>query len=173
MSEWAEHLIWYTDGRFAQHKYFKFIVHNIISRKRALEQSTYIMKQQIGDEHMSIDDLKQRIQNGDSSIAQKILYFGASLRGTSQYWSRRAQELRALIQYQINAGKGLPSFFSTASCAEFYFAPLRRLLTQYNLQTTGEIVDLNDKTFYFLFFKITVTLSHITLIFGHKNTLKL
>ncbi|KAH3883662.1 hypothetical protein DPMN_007622 [Dreissena polymorpha] len=145
MSEWAEHLIWYTDGRFAQHKYFQFIVHNIISRKRALEQSTYIMKQQIGDEHMSIDDLKQRIQNGDSSIAQKILYFGASLRGTSQYWSRRAQELRALIQYQINAGKGLPSFFSTASCAEFYFAPLRRLLTQYNLQTTGEIVDLNDK----------------------------
>ncbi|KAH3798903.1 hypothetical protein DPMN_152506 [Dreissena polymorpha] len=37
------------------------------------------MKQQIGDEHMSITDLKQRIQNGDSSIAQKILYFGASL----------------------------------------------------------------------------------------------
>ncbi|KAH3733234.1 hypothetical protein DPMN_039659 [Dreissena polymorpha] len=149
MSEWAEHLIWYADGRFAQHKYFKFIVHNIISRKRALEQSTYNMKQRISDEHMSITDLKQRIQNGDSSIAQKILYFGASLRGTSHYWSRRAQELRALIQYQINAGKGLPSFFSTASCAEFYFAPLRRLLTQYNLQTTGEIVDLNDKNILF------------------------
>jgi hypothetical protein len=36
MTEWAEHLLWYKDGRFAQHKYFKFIVHNIILRKRTL-----------------------------------------------------------------------------------------------------------------------------------------
>ena len=30
------------------------------------------MKEQIGDEHMSLPDLKQRIQRGDNSIAQKI-----------------------------------------------------------------------------------------------------
>ena len=44
-------------------------------RKRTLEQSTYIMKEQMGDKHniMSIHDLKQRIQRGDSCIAQKIL----------------------------------------------------------------------------------------------------
>ena len=60
MCDWAEHLMWYMDGRFAQNKYFKFIVHNIIMRERSLEQSPYIMKpwQQIGDEHMSHDDLK-------------------------------------------------------------------------------------------------------------------
>ena len=31
-------------------------------RKRTLEQSTYIMKEQMGDEHKSLHDLKQRIQ---------------------------------------------------------------------------------------------------------------
>ena len=36
--------------------------------------------QQIGDEHMSLDDLKWSIQRGDNSIAQKILYFGACLK---------------------------------------------------------------------------------------------
>jgi hypothetical protein len=51
--------------------------------------------------------------DGDNSIAKKVLYFGASLRGTTQYWSHRGKELGALIQYQINAKQGLPSFFTT------------------------------------------------------------
>ena len=42
-------------------------------RKRTLGKSTYIMKEQMGDEHMSLHDLKQRIQRGDNCIAQKIL----------------------------------------------------------------------------------------------------
>jgi hypothetical protein len=46
--------------------------------------------------------LKNKINDGDNSIAKKVLYFGASLRGTTQYWSQRGKELRALIQYQIN-----------------------------------------------------------------------
>ena len=41
--------------------------------KRTLEKSTYMMKKQIGDERMSLHDLKQRIQKGDNCIAQKIL----------------------------------------------------------------------------------------------------
>lgn len=54
MAQWADHLIWYKDGRLAKQSYFKFIVHNIIIRKRTLEQSTYIVKQQLGDEHFLI-----------------------------------------------------------------------------------------------------------------------
>ena len=34
MADWADHLLWYYDGRFAKHPYFKFIVHNMIMRKR-------------------------------------------------------------------------------------------------------------------------------------------
>lgn len=108
MSNWAEHLLWYKDGHFAHHQYFKFIVHNIIMRKRTLEQSTYIVKQQLGDDQLTLSDLKEKIQNGDKSIAQKVIYFGACLRGTAQYWSHRSKELRSLIQYQINDGKGIP-----------------------------------------------------------------
>ena len=52
-------LMWYKDGRFARHKYLRFIVHNIIMKKRTLEQSTYIMKEKMGDEHLSLHDLKQ------------------------------------------------------------------------------------------------------------------
>ena len=149
MSDWAEHLIWYKDGRFAQHQYFKFIVHNIIMRKQTLEQSTFIVKQKLGDNPMSLQEIEQRLQDGDTSIGQKLLYFGANLRGTSQYWAQRQNELRSLIQYQINDGNGLPSFFTTGSCAEDHFKPLRRLLELYNVATSGQSVDLSNRNTLF------------------------
>ena len=131
LSDWADHLLWYEDGRFAHHQYFKFIVHNMIMRKRALESSTFIVKQQLGEDQLTVSDLINQLQNGNTSISKKIQYFSSSLRGTSQYWGQRAKELRSLIQFKINEECGLPSFFTTGSCAEFHFKPLRKLLSQY------------------------------------------
>ena len=50
-------------------------------RKRTLQQSTQIMKEQKGDERIFLHDLKQRIQRGDKCIVQKILQFGSCLKG--------------------------------------------------------------------------------------------
>lgn len=128
MGDWAEHLLWYNDGRFAKHPYFKFVLHNMIMRKKVLEHSSFIVKQKLGDQHFTISDLKKLIENGDTSICQKKLYFGGSIRGTTQYWGKRAQELRALVQFKINEGMGLPSFLplaavqiSTLSHSDDYF----------------------------------------------------
>ena len=41
---------------------------------------------------------------------------------------------------------GLPSFFTTSSCAEYHFKPLRRLLSMYAKETTGIDVDLSDRS---------------------------
>lgn len=91
LSEWAEHLFWYDDGRFAKHPYFKFVVHNMIMRKPALERSTYIIEQKLGNNHFTVADLKKRIVNWNKSVSQKIIYFGVNLRGTTQYWGQRAE----------------------------------------------------------------------------------
>ena len=53
LSEWADHLLWYEDGRFAHHQYLKFVVHNIIMRKRAAENSKFIVQQKLGDKHLT------------------------------------------------------------------------------------------------------------------------
>ncbi|XP_060572109.1 uncharacterized protein LOC132730247 [Ruditapes philippinarum] len=145
MTDWAEHLMWFEDGRFAKHQYFKFIVHNIIMRKRTLEQSTFIVKQQLGENPISINDIKEKLNSGDTSIVSKMLYFGASLRGTSQYWAQRNKELKSLIKFQINEKNGLPSFFTTASCAEYHFKTLRRILHDYTLETSGTDLDLTNR----------------------------
>jgi len=49
LHDWAAHLLWYQDGRFARRKVWKFVVYNMIMRKRALEQSRYFVDQQLGD----------------------------------------------------------------------------------------------------------------------------
>ena len=163
LADWADHLLWYEDGRFAHHSYFKFVVHNMIMRRRALENSSYIVQQQLGEQHFTISDLKEKIQTGDNSIGKKILYFGANLRGTSQYWAQRGKELRSLIQYQINEGKGLPAFFTTGSCAEYHFKPLSRLLQMYVKETSGSDIDLSDRT------KLFETLQQNTHIVAHYS----
>ena len=72
MSDWAEHLLWYDDGRFAHHQYFKFVVHNMIMRKRALENSNFVVNQKLGDKHLSVSELIEKIKEGDHSIAKKF-----------------------------------------------------------------------------------------------------
>ena len=144
LHDWAEHLLWYQDGRFARHKVWKFVVHNMIMRKRALEQSRFFVGQQLGDPLITVADLQERLARGDTTFTNKLLYFSANLRGTAQYWHQRRRELRALVEFMVNEKRGLPSFFMTGSCAEFYFPPLRRLLEQYILQTTGEEVNLAE-----------------------------
>ncbi|XP_068686694.1 uncharacterized protein, partial [Montipora foliosa] len=146
LHEWAEHLLWYQDGRFARHKVWKFVVHNMILRKRTLEQSRYFVDQQLGDPHITVADLQERLARGDTSFTNKLLYFGANLRGTAQYWHQRRRELRAFVEFRVNEKHGLPSFFMTGSCAEFYFPPLKRLLEEYILQSTGEEVNLAENS---------------------------
>ena len=108
MSEWTDHLLWYDDGRVARHKYLKFIVHNMISRKKVLENGQFILSQKLGDKLIELTDLKQRLQAGDKSVAEKVPYFSSSLRGTSQYWNQRSREFRAMIQYKINEERWIP-----------------------------------------------------------------
>jgi FAD synthase len=70
-------------------------------RKKTLANYNFVVNQKLRDKHLSISELKNKIKDGDNSIAKKVLYFGASLRGTTQYWSQRGKELRALIlQYE-------------------------------------------------------------------------
>ncbi len=121
----------------------------MITRKRANENARFIVNQKIGEEHLTIEGLRDQLSRGDHSVVKKILYFSSTLRGTSQYWAQRARKLRALIQYQIHNGKGLPSFFTTGSCAEYHSKPLHRLLKMYVEDATGTVPDLSDRAVLF------------------------
>ena len=71
ISDWAPHVV--QRWRICPTQVFQIYCTQYNYEKKTLEQSTYIMNEQISDEHMSLHDLKQRIQTGDNCIAQKIL----------------------------------------------------------------------------------------------------
>jgi hypothetical protein len=54
-----------------------------------------------------------------------------------------------MIQHKINEERGIPSFFTTASCAEYHFRPLKRLLNIYIKQTTSRALNLSDHNIMF------------------------
>lgn len=81
MSAWVEHLQWFDDGRIAKHLFFKFVVYNMIMRKRALETRTYIIKQNLDTTISQLLNWK-RIKN---SYKSEILFYDGNLRRTTQY----------------------------------------------------------------------------------------
>ena len=168
LAEWADHLLWYKDGRFARHPFFKFIVHNMINRHRALNKSNFIVKQKLGEDHYTVEELRKKIAAGDTAILKMIMHFTGDLRGTPQYWAQRHSELRALIDYQVYEKKGLPAFFATGSCAEFHWKPLRELLRKY-IQLTGSLEQTGDLDNKNVMFKVLQENAHIV---GHYFDLR-
>ena len=70
VSDWAEHLLWYDDERFVYHQYFKFVFHNMIMRTKAFENCNFVVNQKLGDKHLSVSELKSKINDGDNSITK-------------------------------------------------------------------------------------------------------
>ena len=137
LNDWAEHLLWYQDGRFARHKVWKFVVHNMILRTRALEQSRFFVDQQLGDPQITVADLQERLARGDTLFADKLLYFGANLRGMAQYWHQRRKELRALVELMVNEKGRLPSFFYDWKLCRVPFSPTKETIGTVHLAVNG------------------------------------
>ena len=86
-----------------------------------------------------------QLVRGDTSLfthQEVVVFWSKFARHCSVLASK--MELQALFEFMVNEKKGLPSFLMTGSCAKFYFSPLRRLLEQYILQTTGKEVNLAE-----------------------------
>ena len=62
-------------GVLLEHQYFKFVVHNMIMRKSAIEKSCFIIRQQLGDSRISIQQLKEAMQSGDNALSKKNTSF--------------------------------------------------------------------------------------------------
>ena len=61
LSAWAEHCLWWHDGRFAKHPYFKFVAMNIIQRQQAQKQSSFFVGARMGENAPSVGELKDRV----------------------------------------------------------------------------------------------------------------
>ena len=69
LGQFLKHLILYEDGRFAQYARFRYFALNTMLRWRALETGRVFVKQRIGDSHISVEELKDMFNQGQSSFS--------------------------------------------------------------------------------------------------------
>jgi hypothetical protein len=119
LSDWAENLLYYQDGRFAKDKLWCFFTLNYIYRRQNFNQSQWFVKDFTVNNTPSLETLHKMIDDGDMSFIEKLMYFGKIIPGTAAYWRHKKSELYSWINHHVEQGQGAPSIFLTLSCTEY------------------------------------------------------
>ena len=145
--QWVEH-IYFTNNRVAAHPFLKFQLLNIGLKKRALNQGSYLVSQQLNEALLTVDELKENLNNDDDSVPRKIISFAGSLPNTDPYWRERKKELDSLHFFLMKEYQVMPTYFDTSSCAEHHWTPLHQLLIKYYAAVTNK----SEGDIFMLFF---------------------
>ncbi|XP_020897308.2 uncharacterized protein LOC110236158 [Exaiptasia diaphana] len=125
-----QHLIKFAENvngkwiyRFASHPRFSYWALNMIQRQRALQQSSIFLKQNPGESHLTIDELREMANNNTSSgFMSKLSRYIGNVTGSAAYWHRVREDLKAIID-----SKGVPTIFFTFSAADMHWPELHSL----------------------------------------------
>ena len=128
VAEWGKRLLFYEDGRFASDDIFCFFVLNYITRRRNDSSGKFFVDDFYKNCPTNLKDLQEKIENGDTSYANRITYYSQRVKGTSSYWRSKRSELYSWINFHVEQGNGAPMFFITLSCAEYYWKDIMEIL---------------------------------------------
>ena len=110
--------------RFAKHPRFSYWALNMLQRSQILQQTGIFLKQNPGEQHLTLEQLKDMITNNSSNVLlSKLSRYIANITGSDAYWYKAKEELKAIIQYA-----GPPTFFFTLSAADMHWPELHALL---------------------------------------------
>ena len=132
LKEWIQHLYYVLDNRVASHPFLKFHLHNILMKQRALSQGRFVVTQRLHENHLTVDQLRERVEQGDDSVSRQFIKVASNLPNTDPYWHKRQKEIEALMYYMLLEKSTLPTYFDTNSCAEFRWDKLGQLLCKYH-----------------------------------------
>ncbi len=75
--------------RFASHPRFSYWAFNMIHRKRILQQSGIFLKQNPGEAHLTIDELREMAASNNSDVfMSKVSRYIGNIAGTNAYWNK-------------------------------------------------------------------------------------
>ena len=120
--------------RFAKHPRFSYWAFNMIHRKRILQQSGIFIKQNPGEAHLTIDELREMAASDNSALLMsKVSRYIGNIAGTNAYWNKVREELKAII-----TNVGAPTLFFTFSSADMHWPVLHALFGANTGNATSE-----------------------------------
>ncbi|XP_057838404.2 uncharacterized protein LOC131048470 [Cryptomeria japonica] len=125
LHEYGLHLLRYHDNRFGQHPRFRYFILNILMRHRSQATAYVFVHKQLDDSMpITIFDLRQRLKDlPDDKLADQLMRFSSSIRGTKPFWNQRRRELIDMV-IQI----GCPMLFFTLSAADTKWLDLHNIM---------------------------------------------
>ena len=106
----------------------------MIQRQRILQQSNIFLKQNPGESHLTIEELKDMACNNSSFVfVSKLSRYVGNITGSSPYWHRVREDLKAIIEH-----KHAPTIFFTFSSADMHWPELHSLFSQQPLSLSNE-----------------------------------
>jgi hypothetical protein len=156
-TEWAKRLLQYEDGRFAKDKMWSFFVLNFTTRRRNQTSGRFFVDGFHKNSPESVEELQERISGGDTSFINHLTYYSQKVRGGSGFWRSKRAELYSWINYHVKHGHGMPNFFITLSCAEYFWPDIIRLLNE-RLLLAGDTMAVSS----FCTFEFIVVIDYLT-----------
>ena len=81
------------------------------------------LKQNPGEQHLSLDELREMVNNNEGNIMlEKLSRYITNITGSDAYWYKAKEDLKAIIQHA-----GPPTFFFTFSSADMHWPELHNL----------------------------------------------
>ena len=81
LHNYAQHLLCFTDQRFAQHPRWRFFVFNLIMRRKACSSAWFYVSKQSNLKDLTYEELKEALFT-DESLLPQIVWQGSPLTGT-------------------------------------------------------------------------------------------
>ncbi|XP_059070854.1 uncharacterized protein LOC131028544 [Cryptomeria japonica] len=125
LHEYALHLLRYHDNRFGQHPRFRYFILNILMHHRSQATASLFFHKQLDDSMpTTISDLHHRLKDlPDDKLADQLMRFSLSNRGTKPFWNQRRGELIDMV-IQI----GCPTLFFTLSALDTKWPDLHDIM---------------------------------------------
>jgi len=130
LGDWGEQMLFYEDTRFSSDKIFTFFATNYIIRHRNASSGRWFMDNFLHDSPETLEELQTKIQEGDTKFINSLTYFNKRTKGCNAFWMHKRSEVYSWINHHVEVGKGVPMFFITLSCAEYFWADVARLIKE-------------------------------------------
>jgi hypothetical protein len=122
LNDYARHLMCFSDGRFGRHPRWRFLVFNMLMRRRAGNSARFYVSKASALKDFTREELTEALLTDDTLLPQ-IVRQGASLTGTRPYWKSRSSALLAQARF---LSPNTSPVFVTFSAADMQWHDLHR-----------------------------------------------
>ena len=146
-NEWANFLMFRSDGIPVSHPTFSLVLHNHKMKKQLQGLGRHVLNTSNMDPNITADKLVEMWddkKSGREELFNRLHTHSSNVAGTKSYWLAQRFSFKSTIFYRSYIKDEELSYFHTGSVAEFHEPWLRLLIYQYLCQLDNPTIKEND-----------------------------